>query len=85
MLVRCRNAGVHYGKLVGTDGFVTLEGSHRIWSWEGAFTLSEVSQKGVSQARVACEVPYLSIPMQDVAELIPMTTAAETSLAAFVA
>lgn len=46
VLVRARNAGVHYGKLKGTGDFIHLSDSHRIWKWEGAFTLSEVSQVG---------------------------------------
>ena len=81
VLVRAKNAGVHVGTLEEATGdFVTLSSSHRIWKWEGAFTLSEVSQNGITGGRVACEVPLLSIPTVDVGEIIPMKPSAHDSI-----
>jgi len=80
VVVRCRLAGVHYGTLESVDGFVVLQAAHRIWSWQGAFTLSEVSQSGVTKGRVACQVPLLTIPMADVGEILPLTYTARELL-----
>lgn len=80
VIVRCRLAGVHYGKLESVDGFVVLSDSHRIWSWSGAFTLSEVSTSGVSDGRVSCSVSTMTIPLQDVGEILPLTGSARAKL-----
>mgnify|MGYP003646282116 CR=1 FL=1 len=80
VIVRARNAGVHYGVLEDTGDFVILTNSHRIWSWAGAFTLSEVSQKGITKGRVACLVQSLSIPIGDVAEILNLTKKAHDTL-----
>ena len=80
VIVRCRLAGVHYGTLQSVDGFVVLENAHRIWSWQGAFTLSEVSQNGVEKGRIACEVPLLTIPMGDVGEILSLESDARKTL-----
>tara|TARA_R110000796_G_scaffold150398_1_gene267145 strand:- start:75 stop:437 length:363 start_codon:yes stop_codon:yes gene_type:complete len=80
VLIRARKAGVHYGILARVGDFVILTNSHRIWKWEGAFTLSEVSQKGITKGRVACLVQSLSIPIEDVAEIINLTTDAHDTL-----
>lgn len=52
VLVRCDRAGVHFGVLVRTNGnrFVSLRESRRIWSWCGAFSLSEIAEDGVNVA-----------------------------------
>lgn len=81
VLVRARNAGVHVGTLEeATSDFVTLSNSNRIWKWEGAFTLSEVSQKGITGGRIACEIPFVSIPTIDVGEIIPLNVTAYESI-----
>ena len=80
VVIRARNAGVHYGKLVETGDFVTLENAHRIWKWSGAFTLSELSQKGITGGRVACEVSHLSIPVSDIGEILNLTPEAREKL-----
>lgn len=84
VIVRARNAGVHYGTLVSAGDFITLHQSHRIWKWEGAFTLSEVSQKGITGGRVAMEVPQISIPIQDVGEVITLSKEADEIISKFV-
>ena len=81
VIVRARNAGVHYGTLEeqGRD-YVRLSDARRIWNWEGAFTLSEVSQVGPSSARVAVSVPTLVIPVLDIGEILLMTKKAKEVL-----
>lgn len=81
VLVRGRLSGVHYGTLKsqGRD-YIELEGSRRIWSWKGAFSLSEVSQTGPSAARVAEAVPRMIIPVTDVGEIIEVSSAAKVKL-----
>tara|TARA_R100001463_G_scaffold69017_1_gene122468 strand:+ start:388 stop:759 length:372 start_codon:yes stop_codon:yes gene_type:complete len=81
VLVRARNAGVHVGTLEeATRDFVTLSNSNRVWKWEGAFTLSEVSQKGITGGNIACEIPFVSIPTIDVGEIIPLDVTAYESI-----
>ena len=48
-VVRTYSAGVHIGKVISVNGTeCELEDSQRLWSWKGAFTLSEVALNGVS-------------------------------------
>ena len=47
-VVRTYSAGVHIGKVISVNGTeCELKDSQRLWSWKGAFTLSEVALKGV--------------------------------------
>ena len=47
VIVRCTGAGCHFGYLVSrTDNTATLRKSRRLWSWSGAFTLSELAESG---------------------------------------
>lgn len=81
VLVRAYGAGVHVGVLMGRSGKVAqLSDSHRIWRWRGANTLSEASQKGISQdySRVSEKVP--EIVLSDVIEIMPVSDAAKASL-----
>ena len=49
-VVRTYSAGVHIGRVISIDGTsCELEGSQRLFTWKGAFTLSEVANKGVSK------------------------------------
>jgi hypothetical protein len=73
-IYRCSEAGVHMGTLEAHDGTtLTVTGARRIWSWRGALSLSEVSQRGVESARLGCEVPTLYLRADDVCEVIPTT------------
>ncbi len=79
-VVRTTNAGVHLGRVVAKEGtHVLLEGSRRLWKWNGAFTLSEVATAGVSKtgSRIAVEVPL--IELTEAIEIIPTTEAARAS------
>ncbi len=81
VLVRTYSAGVHLGVLTAKNGReVTLEKARRLWQWRGAFTLSEVSQKGVAKnSRIALEVPV--IELTEAIEILPTTEAARETFA----
>lgn len=79
VVVRTYSAGVHVGILVLQKGReVTLKNARRLWKWTGAFTLSEVSQKGISGGRVSCVVP--SIMLTEAIETIPCSPSGRKSL-----
>lgn len=87
VMVRCDRAGVHFGTLVdvktATDGFdIKLVKSRRVYSWAGAFTLSELSQLGPNKegSKISIEIPEIYIRG---IEIIPMTQQAHTKLAQF--
>ena len=81
VVVRTYSAGVHVGTLVSMKGReVMLKGARRIWSWTGAFTLSELSQRGISSGRVSCAVP--TIVLTEAIEVIPCSAIAKKSLTA---
>lgn len=81
VIIRSYASGVHFGKLkycVGKD--IILENARRIWNWEGAFTLSAVSQEGVKTAKMSIGVPEFYCP--DVCEIIPCSDKAIKQLSA---
>lgn len=74
VIVRCKDAGVHYGTLINVEGRqVTLADARRIWAWKGAFTLSEVAMLGINKtgSRVAMRVPLQRL--LDASEIINCT------------
>ena len=81
VIIRSYASGVHFGRLSYYNGKeVILENCRRIWSWEGAFTLSAVSQEGVKTAKMSIWVPEFSCP--DVCEVIPCSDKASKQLSA---
>ena len=59
-VIRTYSAGVHAGTVESVTGTeVILKDSRRIYKWEGAFTLSELSQKGISSGKLATSLPLL--------------------------
>ena len=80
VVVRTYSAGVHIGTLVTQKGKeVTLKNARRLWSWQGALSLSEVSQNGVnSGSRISVVVP--SIALTEAIEIIPCSKAAHEKL-----
>lgn len=84
VMVRAYNAGVHFGKLIAAEEFVVLEDAHRLWQWEGAFTLSEVSHDGISKGRISRSVDTMTIPMGDVGEIFNVRPDALESIMKFV-
>ena len=89
VLVRGANCGVHAGYLSdrGVEtGYITLLNSRRVWSWEGAMTLSELAINGSdspSTCRFGCAIPQLELLKADTCELIHCSDAGvKTILAA---
>lgn len=73
VIVRTYSAGVHFGYLVSREGKeVTLERSRRIWSWQGANTLSEIATRGLDTKRSRVAVP-VSITLTEAIEIIECT------------
>lgn len=80
VLVRTYSAGVHIGTLKSRDGKeVLLENARRMWSWNGAFTLSAVATKGVdrSRSRISASVP--EITLTEAIEIIPIVDGVDLS------
>lgn len=81
VVVRTYAAGVHVGVLKDYD-YITrhavLTDSRRIWSWEGAFTLSAVAVDGITGGRIA--IPLDEIMIAQVEEIIPCSSVAESNL-----
>ena len=54
VIVRCRDAGVHAGRLISHDGRqCVLEGARRLWFWKpanGAAFLSGVAVEGLDES-----------------------------------
>lgn len=82
VIVRTFSAGVHTGLLIARDGKeVELSESRRIWSWEGAMSLSEIAVSGVGpDSRLGVPV---SIILTEAIEIIAVTPAAEKNLRGF--
>lgn len=82
VLIRAQKAGLHYGVLADYNSeYVYLTDSRRIWSWEGgALSCSELSQKAPDEAKIACVVPHLTIPIADIGEVLLMSPVAVTKL-----
>jgi hypothetical protein len=75
VLVRCYGAGVHFGTLLEKDGKeIRLGNARRLWSWTGAFSLSEVASKGVDvkNSKISAAVEEIILPEH--IELLPLTS-----------
>lgn len=61
VLVRTYSAGVHIGTLKEKDGqTVLLTNTKRIWYWDGACSLSQLSSEGsknINNCKISVEVP----------------------------
>lgn len=79
VVVRTYGSGVHIGRLVWLNGQnAELAESRRLWSWEGANTLSEVALHGVAESsRLAEPVQTL---LTSVTEILPVYPPAVPSL-----
>ena len=74
-VVRTYSAGVHIGEIVSINGTkCELKNAQRLFSWKGAFTLSEVANIGVStESRLAMPT---AIYLSQAIEYIPATAQA---------
>ena len=85
-IVRTESAGVFAGILEATEinqGIVScaIADSRRMWSWQGAFTLSELATTGTKQPD-KCKFPA-AVPHEivfDVIEVLPCTDEAQASI-----
>ena len=81
-VIRTYSAGVHVGTVESVNGTeVILSNSRRIWKWEGAFTLSELSQKGIKDGKLATTLPMLVLT--ESVEIIPCSEKAEKQIKEF--
>ncbi len=80
VVVRTYTAGVHMGTLKEMSGTaVLLEDARRLWRWNGAFSLNEVSQKGVAEtSRISEPVP--AILLTQAIEVLPCSPQAKKNL-----
>ena len=77
VVIRTYSAGVHFGTLEEVDkkGTMTvrLSKSRRLWSWNGALSLHEVSTKGVDIKNSKISDPVDEIVIDNVIEIIPVS------------
>ncbi len=83
VIVRARDAGVHFGLYQGHLGReVTLTSSRRLWYWKCAegISLSGVATVGIDQkvSKIAAQVERIDI--LDACEIIPVTERAAASI-----
>ncbi len=84
VIVRADRAGVFFGTLAEKNGTeVELTNCRRIWYWDGAASISELSVSGVTRPR-ECKfsVPVEEITVTGVIEIIPCTEKAVASIEA---
>lgn len=85
VIIRTNSAGVHMGYLKRKEytlaGIVVeLVNTRRIWSWSGAFTLSDLAVVGTEkpkECKITLEAPSIEIVA---IEIIPLTEEGFTSL-----
>ena len=82
-VVRTYASGVHFGEVVsvaenGGRSRCELKNSRRIWSWSGAFTLSEMAMNGIKDGKISIFVPCQFL--EDAIEFIPASTDAIKNL-----
>ena len=84
VILRTIKSGVHAGVLKSFDENTKnaeLTDTRRIWYWEGAFTLSTVSQQGITGGNLPAAIPLIAV--MDVIEIIPCSEGATTNLREF--
>jgi hypothetical protein len=82
VMVRCARAGVFAGYLQSRKGMeVELTQARRIWYWDGAASLSQLSQSGTSKPQ-NCKFPepVASITLTEAIEIIPISAIAQKSI-----
>jgi hypothetical protein len=83
IICRTYSAGVFAGTLVSRKGKeVELKNARRLWYWDGAASLSQLSVDGVANpenCKFPCEVP--SVTLTEAVELLPVSPTAKRSIA----
>jgi hypothetical protein len=72
VICRCHDAGVHAGYVVQDEGqWVILENARRVWSWEGAASLSQLAVSGAGPgSKIGCTLKRMKIRATDVCEIL---------------
>ena len=82
IICRTYSAGVFAGTLVSRKGKeVEMKNARRLWYWDGAASLSQLSQDGVKKpenCKFPCEVP--SVVLTEAIELLLVSLAAKKSI-----
>jgi hypothetical protein len=83
IICRTYSAGVFAGTLVSRKGQeVELKNARRLWYWDGAASLSQLSREGVTRpenCKFPCEVSC--VILTQAIELLPVTEQARQSIA----
>ena len=82
VIIRGDRSGVEFGELVEQNGcVVTLKNARRLWYWNGAASLSQLSTDGTKRPQ-DCKftVTVSSITILDAVEIIPCTDKAIKSI-----
>jgi hypothetical protein len=81
-VVRAQSAGVFFGIVSERNGSeVVMENARRLWYWDGAASLSQLANEGVSKPG-SCKfpAPVAEILVMGVIEIIPATQVAIESI-----
>lgn len=84
VIVRTYSAGVFAGTLEHREGKeVTLTNARRLWYWDGASSLSQIAQEGVSKPK-NCKFPteVSRVCITEAIEILDVTPAAKANIAA---
>ena len=84
VICRCYYGGVHYGELVEVSEdyrAALLKNSGRIYSWQGAMSLSKISRDGIQSGQI--DESFAQVLLTDVYEFLEMTDKARKSLDSF--
>jgi hypothetical protein len=81
VLIRTYSAGVHFGYLrerTGKEG--TLINTRRIYSWQGACSLSQISQNGVDVKNSKISIAIPENTFTEITEIMPLSSEAFKNL-----
>ena len=85
VIVRARDAGVHYGKLVAYEGrTVWLENARRLWSWiaNDGVALNGVAINGINASKSKIDALVPAIIILDACEIIDASAKAVSTIEA---
>ncbi len=81
-IVRTFSAGVFFGEIESRDGKeVIMTNARRLWSWEGAASLSQLCMEGTSKPK-ECKFPCAvsKVILTEAIEILECTEVAEKSI-----
>lgn len=80
-VVRCRDAGVHIGRVESIDGReVVLDDARRLWRWKGAFSLSDLALGASLDPEFTLLAPPISVLLSEFCEIIPITAEVQAAI-----